>query len=100
MAITYTWSIANLERNTSDGGVTVVHWRCEGTDGTNTGSAYGTVGCTPDASAADFIAFDSLTEADVLGWVHADVDKDATEEAIASKIDAQANPVSVVGLPW
>ena len=100
MAIEYTWSIANLERNAEDGGVTVVHWRCEGTDGTNTGSAYGTVSCTPDASADGFIAFDSLTEADVLGWVHADVDKAATEEAIASKIDAQANPVSVAGLPW
>lgn len=100
MAITYTWSIANLERNVDDGGVTVAHWRCEGTDGTNTASSYGTTSHTPDPSAAGFIAFDNLTEADVLGWVHAEVDKAATEEAIASQIDAQANPVSVAGLPW
>lgn len=100
MAITYTWAVANMERNTADGGVTVVHWRCDGVDGETKVGAYGTTSHTPDASAPDFKAFESLTEADVLGWVHADVDKAATEEAIASQIDAQANPVSVSGLPW
>ena len=29
MAATFTWTIANLERNTSDDGVTVAHWRCD-----------------------------------------------------------------------
>ena len=28
-----TWTIANLERNLSDGGVTVAHWRVEEVDG-------------------------------------------------------------------
>jgi hypothetical protein len=31
---------------------------------------------TPDPEAADWIAFDALTEADVLAWVWASVDKD------------------------
>jgi len=41
-----------------------------------------------------------LTETVVLGWVHGSVDKDATEAAIASKIDAIANPTTADGVPW
>jgi hypothetical protein len=88
MAITYTWTIAQLERNTSDGGVTTVHWRVSAVDGDYTASSYGTVGCTPDPEAADWIAFDALTEADVLAWVWASVDKDTTEASLAAKIEA------------
>jgi hypothetical protein len=99
-----TWTIANLERNVADGGVTVAHWRVteEETVGedTFTASAYGTVGFTPDASADDFVAYDSLTEEVVMGWVHADVDKDATEAALTANIEGQKNPVSADGMPW
>jgi len=75
-----TWSIANLEHTLSDGGVTVAHWRCEdsetvgsGDDAvTYTSSMYGSCSFTPDADADDFIAYDSLTEADVIRWVQAE----------------------------
>ena len=50
-----TWTIANLERNLADGGVTVAHWRVTESetvgDDTFTASSYGTVGFTPDADA-------------------------------------------------
>ena len=99
-----TWTIANLERNVADGGVTVAHWRVteEETVGdvTYTASSYGTVGFTPDPDASDFVAYDSLTEATVLGWVHAEVDQDATEAALTANIEAQKNPVSADGMPW
>ena len=95
-----TWTIANLERNVADGGVTVAHWRVTEVDGDYSASAYGTVGFTPDADADDFIAYDSLTEATVLGWVHAEVDQDATEAALTANIEAQKNPVSADGMPW
>jgi hypothetical protein len=42
------WTIAQLERNTSDGGVVVAHWRATATDGDYSASSYGTVGFTPD----------------------------------------------------
>jgi hypothetical protein len=100
MAVEYTWTIANLEHNTADGGVVVAHWRCEGTDGEHSSSAYGTVGFTPDATAEGFVPYENLTEADVLAWVHGSVDKDATEAAIAAKIDALANPTTTTGTPW
>ena len=99
-----TWSIANLERNLSDGGVTVAHWRVTESetvgDETFTASSYGTVGFTPDASDSGFVAYDSLTEADVLVWVHAEVDQDATEAALTANIEAQKNPVTGSGMPW
>jgi len=100
MAITYTWQVANMERNTSDDGVVVAHWRCTGVDGDHTASSYGTTSHTPDPSAAGFIAYADLTEETVLGWVHGSVDKDATEAAIAAKIDAIANPTTASGTPW
>jgi len=95
-----TWTIANLERNTADGGVTVAHWRCTAVDGDHSASAYGTVGFTPDASADGFVPYENLTEADVLAWVHGSVDKDATESALAAKIDAEKNPTTTAGTPW
>ena len=101
---TFNWSIANTERYLDTGGIFVVHWRvtAEETvgDDTFTASSYGTVGFTPDADADDFVAYDSLTEEVVMGWVHAEVDKDATEAALTANIEAQKNPVSADGMPW
>jgi hypothetical protein len=103
-----TWTIANLERNTADGGVTVAHWRVtetetvgEGDDAvTYSASSYGTVGFTPDADADGFIAFDDLTEADVLGWVYEEVNQADTEAALAADIAGQKTPVTTDGVPW
>ena len=99
-----TWTISTLERNTADGGVTVAHWRVseEETVGENTYSAssYGTVGFTPDADAEGFVAYDSLDEATVLGWVQAEVDQDAIEASLQANIDRQITPATATGVPW
>ena len=95
-----TWTIATLERELSDGGVIVAHWRATDVDGDYSASSYGTVGFTPDADADDFVAYDSLTEEVVMGWVHAEVDQSATEAALTANIEAQKNPVSADGMPW
>ena len=103
-----TWTIANLERNVADGGVTVAHWRVteEETVGsgddtvTYSASSYGTVGFEPDASDPSFVAYDNLTESDVLGWVWAEVDQSATEAALTANIAEQKNPTSADGMPW
>ena len=95
-----TWTIANLERNLSDGGVTVAHWRVEEVDGDYSASAYGTCGFEPDASADDFVAYDSLTEEVVLGWVYAVVDQDGIEAGLPADIAEQKAPVTGDGKPW
>jgi len=95
-----TWTIANLERNVADGGVTVAHWRVTEVDGDFSASSYGTCGFTPNADADDFVAYDSLTEEVVMGWVHAEVDQSATEASLTANIEGQKNPVSADGMPW
>ena len=104
-----TWTISTLERELSDGGVIVAHWRAtdsetvgEGDDAvTYTASNYGTCGFTYDASSPDFTPYDDLTETQVLGWCWADgVDKDATEASLADNINDQKNPTTGDGVPW
>jgi len=94
------WTIPTLERHTADGFVYTAHWRCTATDGDYSASSYGTAGFSPDPESEDFVAYDDLTEADVLAWVWESVDKDATEEALAAKIEADKNPTTAAGVPW
>jgi len=108
MAITYTWSVANTERNLSDGGITVIHWRCTGSETvgsgddavTYTASSYGTTSHTYDADAEDFVAYDNVTEADAIGWAKAELDVSAIETAIEDKINADKTPTTGSGVPW
>ena len=102
-----TWTISTLERNTDDG-VVVAHWRASdsevvgtGDDAvTHSGSSYGTCGFTPDADADGYTAYADITEAQVIGWVKADVDADAVEASIASQIADSKAPAISTGVPW
>ena len=96
-----TWTISTLERELSDGGVVVAHWRVTAVDGDFSASSYGTCGFTPDPSDPSFVAYDSITEEVALGWCLANgVDKDATEASLAANIEAQKNPTQGNGVPW
>ena len=94
-----TWTISTLERNTDDG-VVVAHWRASDADGEHSGSSYGTCGFTPDPDADGYVAYDSLTEETVIGWVKADVDADAIEASIAAQIADSKAPAISTGVPW
>jgi len=98
MAIEYTYTIAQLERNTSDGFVVTVHYRVNAVDGDYSASTYGTVGYTQ--SEESFTPFDELTEETVIGWVQNSLDKDEIEANLASQIEAAKAPATVAGLPW
>jgi hypothetical protein len=100
MTATITWAIAQLDRNATDGGVTVAHWTVSAVDGDHSASSYGTAGFTPDATAPGFKPYDQLTEADVLGWVWGSVDKAETEASLQSQIEAQKAPATLTGTPW
>ena len=100
MAVTYTWSVPMTERNLADGGITVIHWRCDGVDGDYSASSYGTTNHTPDADAEGFIAYDSVTEANCIAWAQAEANQADVEAAIAAKIEADKTPTSAAGVPW
>jgi hypothetical protein len=94
---TITWTIAQLDRQTSDGLVTTAHWRANAVDGEHSAGAYGTVGFERGDT---FIAYDSLTEAQVIAWVKEKLDVEAIEASLASQIESQKNPTTATGTPW
>jgi len=92
-----TWTIAQLDRQTSDGLVTTAHWRVDAIDGNYSAGSYGTVGFERGDS---FTAYDSLTEAQVIAWVKEKLDVEAIEASLAAQIEAKKNPTTAVGVPW
>ena len=84
MAITTTWSVGDMTHKDSDGGVSLVYWSLTATDGTYSAQEGGKLRCTADPSASDYIAYASLKESDVLGWVY-DSLKEGDETAAEAK---------------
>ncbi len=98
-----TWTISTLERNTSDDGVVVAHWRASDVDGEHSGSSYGTCGFTPDVDAEGFTPYADITEAQAIGWVKDDMGEEAVtalEDSIAAQIAESKAPAVAVGTPW
>jgi hypothetical protein len=110
MTASVTWSINDMKRNTADGGVFEVRWSATAADDTETDCVAveaGKYACTPDASAADFIAYEALTEADVIGWVKGALDAGPDtvadmEARLIGKVDAQVakKTAEANGMPW
>jgi hypothetical protein len=100
----FDWMIAQMEREVSNGGVIVSHWRVTATevDGENTytASAYGSCGFTPDPSAPDFVPYDQLTQEMVLNWVWGVEDKAEIEAKLTAKIEDEKSPKVEAGVPW
>jgi|TARA_R110000824_G_scaffold377049_2_gene568235 hypothetical protein len=100
MAILYTWTIPQVERTVSDGGIQTIHWCCTGVDGDYSCRSYGTTSHTPNASAVGFIAYNSVTEANCIAWAQGALDKAAVEANIKVDVDNQKAPTTASGQPW
>ena len=98
-----TWTIATLERNTSDDGVVIAHWRASDVDGEHSGSSYGTCGFTPDSTASGYTAYGDITEAQAVEWVKASMGEEAVEaleSSIAAQLEESKAPATTAGVPW
>jgi hypothetical protein len=101
----YTWIIEQLWVKPTDASLTDVvvtaAWRCNGTDGTYSGTVYGTCSFNPP-DPSSFIPYPSLTLAEVLNWCFASgVDQAACEANVAQQIADQVNPPIITPpLPW
>jgi hypothetical protein len=95
--MTTTWTIAQLDRQTSDGLVTIAHYTVNAVDGEHSAGSYGAVGFERGES---FIPYDSLTEAQVIAWVKDKLDVQAIEASLAAQIALQKAPVTATGVPW
>ena len=98
MALSY--KIDKMVRNTSDGGVIRVRAIASMVDGDITVSDMVHASFTPDPSASGFISFDSLTEAEVIGWVESAIDVDAVTVSLQAKLDSVKTPTTAIGMPW
>jgi hypothetical protein len=100
MATTFSWKIANLERETADGFVFTAHYTVNADDGTYTSGAYGSLGFErPD----NLIPFSQLTEEIVVGWVKekfGDEKIAEIEAALQAQLDEQHSPSKAAGVPW
>lgn len=101
MATTFTWKIAQLERETADGFVFTAHYTVDANDGTYSSGAYGSVGFE---RPENLIPYADLTEEVVVGWVKEALggDEKVTEiqGALQEQLDQQRNPTKAAGVPW
>ncbi|MFN9114343.1 MAG: hypothetical protein ACK5XN_30135 [Bacteroidota bacterium] len=100
MPTTFTWKVAILERETSDGYVYTVHYTVNAADEAYSAGAYGSIGLE---RGEELIPYANLTEETVIGWVK---DKFGTEkvteieEALQAQLDEQHAPSKATGVPW
>lgn len=98
---TYTWGIANLERETSDGYVFTAHWTLSATDGDHTAGSYGSIGL--ERPEGKLIPFENLTEELVIQWVQEKLGEEqvvSMKAALQAQIDEQKAPSKESGVPW
>ena len=101
MTTTYTWAVAQLERETEDGYVFTVHYTVAANDGVYSSSAYGSLGL--ERPEDDMIPFADLTEEIVIGWVKDKFGEEKVTEietALQAQLDEQHAPSKAQGLPW
>lgn len=105
---TYTWAVTALYTETIAGEqnyVVIANYNVVGTDGTYTASLSNIARFSTE-NVENFVPYDQLTEATVIGWIQAELGVDGVanlEACIQGQIDSQANPPSVpqnTPLPW
>jgi hypothetical protein len=99
-ATTFTWAIAQLERETADGFVFTAHYTVDAKDDTYSAGAYGSIGFE---RPENLIPFADLTPEIVVTWVqHALTGEKVAEieAALQAQLDQQRNPTTAAGLPW
>lgn len=100
MTTTFTWHIAQLERETADGFVFTAHYTIDAKDDTYSSGAYGSIGFErPD----NLIPFSELTEAQCIQWVQETLGADKVAEievALQNQLDQQRHPTTAAGVPW
>jgi hypothetical protein len=102
--ITISWIIERLLCKPVEGTLTDVvitaDWRCNGTDGTYSGTCYGSCSFAPPTE--NFTPYPDLTQDQVLGWCYENgVDQAAIEANVTQQINDQINPpVITPPLPW
>ena len=101
------WTVVQLERDTSNDGVVVAHWRAsdsetDSDDVVHTGQSYGTCSFSPDPESESWVDFADITEDMAVGWVKdcAQITVSDIEASIANQIAESKAPSVVAEVPW
>jgi hypothetical protein len=97
----FTWKVAQLERETSDGYVFTVHYTVDAKDDTYSAGAYGSIAL--ERPETPMVPFANLTEDMVIGWVKekfGDEKVAEIEDALQSQLEEQRRPSKAAGVPW
>mgnify|MGYP000002752841 CR=1 FL=1 len=101
------WTILQLERHTSTGGVFSADWIAEDhevIEGTiHRGMYQALTSFTPEPDSEGFTPFADLTEADIVTWLKTTLSSDemtSVEQTIATQISESKAPTTAKGLPW
>ena len=109
MAITYAWSIVDMERQITMGDksdvITEIKYKLDGTetvDGkAHTGSMSETV--SVELGSQTFKAFSSVAEADAIQWVKDKLGADGianSELNVSNQITESQTPITTTGISW
>ena len=106
---TFTWKVANLERNVADGKVYTVHYTVNAlsdqidpnseSGGFYSAGAYGSLGFDGEVTTP----FADLTEEVVIGWVKEQFGAEKVAEieaALQAQLDEKVAPTKAAGVPW
>ena len=107
---TFTWKVANLERNLPENKVYTVHYTVNAlsdtvdpsseSGGFFSAGAYGSVGLDGEVT----VDFANLTEEVVVGWVKEALGGEEKvaeiEAALQAQIDERIAPTKAAGVPW
>jgi hypothetical protein len=102
MSTSFTWRVANLERETNDGYVYTIHYTVDAKDDTYSAGAYGSIGL--ERPEGDLIPFSELTEDQVvMEWLLPKIGDEKVQEvyaALQAQLDEQRQPTKASGVPW
>ena len=101
MTATFTWDIANLERETLDGYIYTVHWSLNIRDGEYSAGSYGSIGL--ERPEEEMIPFEDVTKETVISWVQEKLGEEQVEtmqNALIAQIEEQKIPTKLSGVPW
>ena len=106
---TFTWKVANLDRNVADGRVSTVHYTVNAlsdtvdpnseSGGFYSAGAYGSLGFDGEVTTP----FADLTEEVVIGWVKEQFGAEKVAEieaALQAQLDEKVAPTKAAGVPW
>jgi hypothetical protein len=99
-ATVFTWNIAQLEREVSDGYVFTAHYTIDAKNDAYTSGAYGSIGFE---RPENLIPYSELSKEEVVQWVKEVLGEEKVveiEAALQQQLDEQRTPSKASGLPW